>query len=247
MSASRKIAIVTGSSRGIGAATARLLSARGYDVCVNYRNDRDAADAVARGIVASGARAITVQADTGIEDDVRRLFAAVDEQLGTVDALVNNAGVMLRGDHYEEFPFADMRRLISTNVLGYLYCASEAIRRMSQRTGGRGGAIVNVSSSTATRSHRGGVVYGASKGAVNSLTLGLAAEVARHGIRVNTCSPGLTDTDLPPPGFTAKMAPTLPMGRAAKAEEAALAIAWLLSDEATYVSGANLQVMGGLG
>tara|TARA_B100000676_G_C17950813_1_gene771937 strand:+ start:136 stop:885 length:750 start_codon:yes stop_codon:yes gene_type:complete len=243
---SKRVTIVTGGSRGIGAATALVCGQNGHAICVTYRDRADKAEEVVASIKASGGEAIAVQADTAVEADVTRLFEMVDDALGTVTGLVNNAGIhgpRIRVDALEK---ADVERVFAVNVTALFQCSREAIRRMSTRHGGKGGAIVNVSSGSARLGSPGaGVLYAASKGAVNSLTIGLSQEVAGEGIRVNAVAPGLTVTDMPPAERLERDGPNLPIGRAAQPEEIAEAIYWLLTDKASYVAGANLRVGGG--
>lgn len=244
------VLIVTGGGRGIGAATARLGAARGYAVCVNYRVNAAAAEAVAGGIVARGGQAIAVAADVAREDDVARLFDETISALGNPTALVNNAGITGPLSPLAEAATETLRQVIDTNVIGVMLCARAAVRCMARDKGGAGGAIVNVSSGAATLGSPGEYVwYAASKAAVDSLTKGLAIEVAQAGIRVNAVAPGLTETDIHAgagaPDRLARIAATVPLGRAAKAEEVAEAILWLLSESASYVTGAVLRVSGG--
>lgn len=246
MTATGEVLIITGASRGIGAETAILAAARGYRVCVNYARDADGASHVVDTIVAAGGTAVAVQADTADEAAVAALFEETDRRLGRVTALVNNAGVFGGPTRVADLDVAELRRLLDVNVVGYFLCCREAVRRMSTRTGGAGGRIVNVSSVAATRgSPNERVHYAASKGAVNSLTIGLALEVAREGIRVNTLTPGLTFTALHPPGRVEGLESAVPLGRAAQPEEIAGGILWLLSAEAAYMVGANLVMSGG--
>jgi NAD(P)-dependent dehydrogenase (short-subunit alcohol dehydrogenase family) len=241
-----KVLVVTGGSRGIGAATALLGAKRGYKVCVNYREQRERAEQVLAAIAGAGGQAIAAQADVGEEADVARLFATVDRELGPVDALVNNAGVSWPHGPVAELPAEEYRKALAVNVLGSFLCAREAIRRMSTKRGGRGGAIVNLSSAVARLGGAGRVVaYAATKGAIDTFTFGLAQEVGPEGIRVNAVSPGVIDTEIQPPGRIAEMAPQLPLRRAGQAEEVAEAILWLVSDAASYVSGTVLDVSGG--
>jgi NAD(P)-dependent dehydrogenase (short-subunit alcohol dehydrogenase family) len=246
----KRVAIVTGASRGIGAATARLAASRGYAVCVNYLRSAQAAREVADSIIASGGEAVAVAADVAVEADVLRLFETVDRELGTVTALVNNAGTLERQMRLEAMDAARIRRVLDTNVVGPLLCAREAIRRMSTRRGGRGGAIVNVSSGAARLgSPEEYVEYAASKGAVDTMTIGLAKEVAADGIRVNAVRPGLIVTDIHAaggePGRVDRMKSSVPLGRGGTPEEVAGAILWLLSDEASFTTGAIIDVCGG--
>jgi len=244
------VMIVTGGSRGIGAATARLAADRGYAVCINYRARRDAAERIAGEIAASGGRAIAVGADVASEGDVGRLFATVDAQLGRVTALVNNAGILERQARVDEIDAARIDRVFATNVRGAFLCAREAVRRMSTARGGTGGGIVNVSSRAAQLGAPGEYVdYAASKAALDALTIGLAREVAAEGIRVNAVRAGIIYTDIHAdggePGRVDRLAPTLPMKRGGDAIEVARAILWLLSDEASYSTGAFIDVAGG--
>lgn len=241
-----RITVVTGGSRGIGAATARACAADGHAVCVVYNASPDAAKQVVADIEAANGRAIAVRADMSSEADIVALFDRVDETFGPLTGLVNNAGVHGPRGRLDSLASADIEAVLRTNVMGYFLCAREAVKRMSTKHGGKGGAIVNVSSGSAANGAPGeGVLYGASKGAVNTLTIGLAQEVAGEGIRVNAVSPGLTVTGMPPREKLDTIAPTLPMGRAGRVEEIAEAIVWLLSDKASYTSAANLRVGGG--
>ncbi len=244
------VAIVTGGSRGIGAATAKLLAARGVRVCFSYRDNRAAADAVLAEIAAAGGTAIAVCADVGVEGDVMRLFRETDVALGRVTMLVNNAGVVAPAQRVDEYDLERLTRMFQVNVIGSFLCAREAVRRMSTRHGGSGGVIVNVSS-VASRlgSPNEYVDYAASKGAIDSMTVGLAKEVATEGIRVNAVRPGLTYTDIHAsggePGRVDRLKDAIPMKRGGTALEVAQAIAWVLSAEASYVTGAILDVGGG--
>lgn len=244
------IALITGASRGIGAATALLCAERGYDLALNFARDEASANALAEQVRAMGRRALLVQADVSQEAEVLRMFAAVDAELGPLTALVNNAGVVAPGARLEQMTAERMRRVFEVNVLGSFLCAREAVRRMSRSNGGTGGAIVNVSSRAAQLGSPGVYVdYAASKGAIDTFTVGLAREVAGEGIRVNGVRPGIIDTEIHAGGGLGAQLPGivagLPMARMGKAQEVAQAIVWLLSDAASYTTGALLDVSGG--
>lgn len=245
-----RVLLVTGGSRGIGAATARLAGQRGYAVAVNYLHNREAAEAVVADIERGGGRAIAIQGDVALEAEVLRIFATMDERLGRITALVNNAGVLDRQVRLDEMEAARMQRIFATNIFGAFICAREAVRRMSTRHGGEGGAIVNVSSAASRLGSPNEFIdYAASKGAIDSLTIGLSKEIATEGIRVNGVRPGLIYTDIHDdsgnPNRVAQFIPGVPMQRGGTAEEVANAILWLLSDEAAYVTGVNIDVTGG--
>ena len=246
---SDKVALVTGGGRGIGAATARLAAARGYRVVVNYVRAAESADALVAEIGQAG-EAIAVRADVSVDGDVQRLFAAIDRRFGRVDALINNAGIVDRSMRVDGMTETRVSRMLAVNVVGPFLCAREAIRRMSTASGGRGGAIVNVSSAASRLGAANEYVdYAASKGAIDTFTVGLAKEVAGDGIRVNAVRAGITATDIhesSDPGRVARLAPRIPLKRVAQPVEIAAAILWLLSDEASYVTGAVLDVTGGL-
>lgn len=246
-----KVMLITGASRGIGAATARLAAARGYRVVVNYLRNADAAGALVAEIERQGGEAIAAQADVSLEADVRRLFQAIDDRFGRLDALVNNAGIVDQSMRVEAMTAARVSRMLAVNVVGPFLCAREAIARMSTTRGGRGGAIVNVSSGASRLGSPNEYVdYAASKGAIDTFTIGLAKEVATDGIRVNAVRAGVTATDIHEstgnPDRVERIAPRIPMKRIARPEEIAAAIVWLLSDEASYMTGALLDVTGGL-
>jgi NAD(P)-dependent dehydrogenase (short-subunit alcohol dehydrogenase family) len=246
----KRVAIITGASRGIGAATAILAGGRGYAVCVNYLRNPASAREVVAAIEGGGGHAIAVAADVAVEADVVRLFETVDHELGPVTALVNNAGTLEKQMRVEAMDAARIRRVLDTNVVGTLICAREAVKRMSIRHGGKGGAIVNVSSGAARLGSPDEYVdYAASKGAVDTLTIGLSKEVAADGIRVNAVRPGLIVTDIHAaggePGRVARMKSSVPLGRGGMPEEVASAILWLLSDEASFTTGAIIDVCGG--
>ena len=244
------IVLITGGSRGIGAATALAAAQAGYAVAVNYTANSLAADEVVRQIRAIGGSAITVQADVALEAQVLAMFAKVDAKLGRISALVNNAGVVDVPARVDAMDVARLRRMFDTNVLGSFVCAREAVLRMSTLHGGSGGAIVNVSSAAARMGGAGQYVdYAASKGAIDTFTMGLAKEVAAEGIRVNAVRPGIIETDIHAsggqPGRAQQMAPQVPMQRAGTAQEVANAIVWLMGSGASYTTGALLDVTGG--
>ncbi|HEY5000119.1 MAG TPA: SDR family oxidoreductase [Usitatibacter sp.] len=244
------VMIVTGGGRGIGAATARLAAARGYAVCVNYLKQREAADAVVAEIANAGGRAIAVAGDVAKEADVIRLFDESHAMLGALAALVNNAGVLERQTRLDDMEAARFERVFATNITGAFLCAREAVRRMSTRHGGKGGGIVNVSSMAAKLGAPGEYVdYAASKGAIDSLTIGLAKEVAEEGIRVNAVRPGVIYTGIHASGGEAgrvdRVKAAVPMKRGGQPEEVARAILWLLSSESSYTTGGFIDVSGG--
>lgn len=245
-----KVMLITGGSRGIGAATARHAARRGYAVCVNYVRNEAAANTVVGDIEAAGGRAIAVPGDVSIEQEVIDLFDAVDRGLGRITALVNNAGILERQQRVQDMDAGRLNRIFATNVTGSFICAREAIRRMSTLRGGTGGAIVNVSSMAARLGSPAEYVdYAASKGAIDTLTIGLSREVAGEGIRVNAVRPGIIDTDIHAsggdPGRVERLKDAVPMCRGGNADEVAAAIVWLLSEEASYVTGTILDVSGG--
>ncbi|CAN5556955.1 SDR family oxidoreductase [soil metagenome] len=246
----RRVIVVTGGSRGIGAATCRLAAMRGFHVCVNYVRNREAADAVVADCRAAGSEAFAVQADVASELEVERLFKTVDRDMGKISALVNNAGILEQQVRVDEMDAGRITRVLAANVVGTLLCSREAVRRMSPRHGGLGGAIVNVSSVASKIGAPGEYVdYAAAKGAIDSFTLGLSKEVAEEGIRVNAVRPGFIYTDIHAsggePGRVDRVKANVPMKRGGRAEEVATAILWLLSDEASYVSGTFIDVAGG--
>jgi NAD(P)-dependent dehydrogenase (short-subunit alcohol dehydrogenase family) len=246
-----KIAIITGGSRGIGAATAQLAARSGYDVCIAYAADAAAADAVAEACRAAGAGALAVRADVASADDVAALFAKCDDALGPVSLLVNNAGIVGRTSTVAELPDDVLQRTFEVNVYGSFYCARAAIARMARSRGGAGGAIVNISSTAATLGAPGEYVhYAASKAAIDAFTIGLAKEVGPDGIRVNAVQVGTTDTGIHArvgvPDRPAMVARTAPLRRTGMPEDIAQAILWLGSDKAAYATGAILRVSGGL-
>jgi NAD(P)-dependent dehydrogenase (short-subunit alcohol dehydrogenase family) len=245
-----KVVIITGAGRGIGAATARLAASGGYAVCVNYRSNREAAAGVVSDIEMAGGRAVAVAADMSVEADVVRLFAECDRALGPLSALVNSAGIIERQMRVDEMDGGRLQRVFATNVFGPFLCSREAVRRMSTRHGGRGGAIVNVSSLASVYGSPGEYVdYAATKGAIDTLTTGLAREVATEGIRVNVVRAGHIYTEFHAlggePDRVERVKADVPMKRGGRPDEVAQAIMWLLSDEASYVTGTRLDVSGG--
>ena len=242
--------LVTGGSRGIGRATALLAASHGYSLCINYVSSESAARAVCDEIVRLGGDALPVQADVASSSDIESLFLAVDRRFGRLDVLVNNAGVLDQGMRLDQMTAARISRIMATNVTGALLCAKEAVLRMSTAHGGQGGSIINVSSRAAVLGGaREYVDYAASKGAVDSMTIGLAAETANEGIRVNAVRPGLIYTDIHASGGDAqrvdRLTPQVPMQRGGTAHEVAEAILWLASDKAAYTTGSFIEVSGG--
>ena len=244
------VMLITGGSRGIGAATARLAAAEGYDVCVNYASNADAAAAVVADCRAAGVSAMAVRADVRSEAEVVELFEETEAELGELTVLVNNAGILHQAARLEEFSMARMREVVEVNVIGAMLCAREAVRRMSKRHGGEGGSIVNVSSAASyLGSPNEFIDYAATKGAMDTMTIGLAKEVAAEGIRVNAVRPGLIDTEIHAssgvPDRVARLAHNVPMERGGTAEEVAALILYLAGDGASYVTGSLVNVSGG--
>ncbi|HSK38681.1 MAG TPA: SDR family oxidoreductase [Arenibaculum sp.] len=247
----RKILLVTGGSRGIGAATARLASSRGFDLAINYRDDEVAAEAVAEDCRAHGVRTAVIRGDVSREEDIARLFVEIDRRLGRLTHLVNNAGITGHVGRLDETTTQTIRACVDLNVTGAILVAREAARRLSPRHGGAGGAIVNLSSVASTLGSPGEYVwYAATKGAIDALTVGLSKELAGDGIRVNAVAPGLVSTEIhakssQAPDRLSRVAPLIPLGRPGEAEEVAEAICFLLSDAASYITGSILRVSGG--
>jgi len=241
-----KVLLVTGASRGIGAATARLAATRGYDVAVNYLRDAKAADGVVSAVRAEGRYAIAIQGDMAREDDIARMFATIDKELGRLTHFVYNSGTTGGASRVEAADATMMREVMELNVMGALLCVKAAIPRISIKQGGQGGAMVLISSAAATLGGPGEYVwYAASKGAIESMTYGLSKELALDGIRVNALAPGLIETGIHPPGRLERMAPLVPVGRAGTADEIAESVLFLLSDASSYTTGTVLRVAGG--
>ncbi|MCK5922554.1 MAG: SDR family oxidoreductase [Methylococcales bacterium] len=245
-----RIAIITGASRGIGAATALRLADEGHDICVNYVKNAEAADSVVEKIQAKGQRAIAVQADVSQEDEVVALFEQVEIGLGKPSVLINNASILLKQSRLVEMTATRINQILTTNITSAFLCCREAIKQMSTRMGGNGGTIVNVSSAASRLGSAGEYIdYAASKGAIDTLTIGLAKEIAAEGIRVNGVRPGVIYTDIHTdggePGRADRLSSSLPMGRSGQAEEVAAAIAWLASDDSSYTTGSFIEVSGG--
>lgn len=250
MTMTGQVLLVTGGGRGIGAAICRLAAKAGYRVAVNYASNETAAASLVREIAAEGGEAFAVKGDVGSEADVLALFAAVDARFGRLDALVNNAGIVDARARVDEMSAARLERMMRVNVIGSMLCAREAVKRMSTLHGGKGGAIVNISSAAAQLGSPGEYVdYAASKGAIDTFTIGLAREVAAEGVRVNAVRPGIIDTEIHAsggqPDRIAAIRGFVPMKREGKAGEVAEAVLWLLSDKASYATGAILNVSGG--
>lgn len=244
------VILITGGSRGVGAATARLAAAKGYDVAISFIANEAAAQAVAAGVEAVGRRALPVRADSADPEQVAHLFAAIDREFGRIDVLVNNAAIIARQSRLEDLPFERMQRIFAVNAIGPILCAQQAVKRMSHRHGGRGGVIINISSASARLGSPNEYVdYAASKGALETFTTGLAKEVARDGIRVACVRPGHIYTDMHAsggePGRVDRVKESIPMGRGGQPEEVAQAILWLASAEASFITGTFLDVTGG--
>jgi NAD(P)-dependent dehydrogenase (short-subunit alcohol dehydrogenase family) len=245
-----KVLLVTGGSRGIGAAICRLGAREGYDVAVNYAGRADAAEEVAQAVRAAGRRAVTIQGNVADEDAVAAMFDRTAAELGPVDAFVSNAGVIHKAAPLADIPIAEIRRIVDVDLTAHLICCREAVRRMSNKRGGKGGAIVLISSMASELFGLGGFIpYGAAKGGIDVLTIGLGKEVAGEGIRVTGLRPGLIDTDIQVEtgieNRIARFGPTVPLGRSGTADEVAEAALWLLSDRASYVTATLFNISGG--
>lgn len=245
-----KVILITGASRGIGAATALLAARQGYRICINYHTDDAAAQQVLDQVRALGAEAIAARADASVEDEVVQLFQRIDQELGPMTALVNNAGTIAQQSRVEDMSEFRLLKMMKTNIVGPMLCAKHALRRMSRRHGGKGGSIVNVSSVAARLGSPAEYVdYAASKGALDTFTLGLSKEVAGEGVRVNAVRPGYIHTGFHAlsgdPDRVGKLEPGIPMGRGGQPEEVAEAIMWLLSDQASYATGTFIDLGGG--
>jgi NAD(P)-dependent dehydrogenase (short-subunit alcohol dehydrogenase family) len=241
-----KILLITGGSRGIGAAVAQRAATQGYAVAINYKSDEKAAASVVDAITKSGGKAVAIKGDMGVESDVARVFEAVDAKLGRLTHLVYNSGITGKNSRVEDVSTQVLRNVMDVNVLGAFWCARAAIPRMSTSKGGAGGAIVLISSVAAEMGSPGEYVwYAASKGAIDSMTIGLARELVTDGIRVNAVSPGLIATEIHEPGRLDRLGPTVPMKRPGTADEIAQSVMFLLSDASSYTTGAILRVSGG--
>jgi NAD(P)-dependent dehydrogenase (short-subunit alcohol dehydrogenase family) len=240
------VLLIAGGSRGIGAATARLAGARGYDVAVNYKSNAKAADAVVNAVRKAGRKAVALAGDMAIEADIERVFDETIRALGPVTHFVHSAGIIGDNSRLDEASAATIAEVLAVDTFGALICLRACVRRMSTRHGGKGGSVVMLSSMAATLGGANECVwYAAAKGAVDSMVIGVSREVAKEGMRVNAVSPGLIDTEIQPPGRLERLTPMLPMGRAGEAGEVAEAVLFLLSDAASYINGANLRVSGG--
>ena len=239
------VLLIAGGSRGIGAATARLAAGQGYDVAVNYKSNSNAAAQVVEAVKAAGRKAVALQGDVAREADIEGVFDATAKALGPVTNFVHSAGIIGPYSRLDEVATETLREVLDLDTLGAMLCLRAAIRRMSTKHGGKGGAVVMLSSMAATIGGAGECVwYAAAKGAIDSLVIGAAREVGKEGVRINAISPGVIDTDIQPPGRVERVSPLLPMGRAGEADEVAEAILFLLSDAASYINGANLRVSG---
>jgi len=242
---SRPVLLIAGGSRGIGAATAKLAGARGYDVVVNYKSNSNAAASVVEVVKKSGGKAVALAGDMAIEADIERVFDATTRELGPINHFVHSSGIIGPYSRLDEADAQMMREVFDLDTLGAMLCLRAAVRRMSTKNGGKGGSVVMLSSMAATIGGAGECVwYAAAKAAVDAMVIGVSREVAKEGMRVNAITPGVIDTDIQPPGRVARVGPQLPMGRPGQADEVAEGILFLLSDAASYINGANLRVSG---
>jgi NAD(P)-dependent dehydrogenase (short-subunit alcohol dehydrogenase family) len=242
---SRPVLLIAGGSRGIGASTAKLAGARGYDVAVNYKNNSNAAASVVAAVKAAGGNAVAVQGDMAIEADIERVFAETTDRLGQITHFVHSAGISGKYSRLDEVDASTVREVLDVDTFGALLCLRACVRRMSTKHNGKGGSVVMMSSMAAPLGGANECVwYAAAKAGVDSMVIGVSREVAKEGIRVNAITPGVIDTDIQPPGRVERVTPMLPMGRAGQPDEVAEAILFLLSDAASYVNGANLRVSG---
>jgi NAD(P)-dependent dehydrogenase (short-subunit alcohol dehydrogenase family) len=242
---SRPVLLIAGGSRGIGAATAKLAGARGYDVAVNYRTNANAAASIVKAIEKSGSKAIAIQGDMAIENDIERVFDTASDTFGSLSRFVHSSGIIGDNSRLDEASAATMREVLDVDTYGALLCLRACVRRMSTRHGGKGGAVVMLSSMAAPLGGANECVwYAAAKAGVDSMVIGVSREIAKEGMRVNAVTPGVIDTDIQPPGRVERVTPMLPMGRAGQADEVAEAVMFLLSDAASYINGANLRVSG---
>lgn len=240
------VLLIAGGSRGIGAATARLAADAGYDVAVNYKSNAKAADAVVAAVKTAGRKAVAIQGDMALEADIERTFDEAAKALGPVTHFVHSSGIIGKNSRLDEADAGTIREVLDIDTFGALICLRECVRRMSTRNGGKGGAVVMLSSMAAPLGGANECVwYAAAKGGIDSAVIGVAREVAQEGMRVNAITPGVIDTDIQPPGRLERVGPQLPMGRPGEADEVAHAILFLLSDQASYINGANLRVSGG--
>src|SRR6476646_9359796 len=242
----RPVLLLAGGSRGIGAATAKLAGARGYDVAVNYKTNSNAAESVVKAVEKGGARAVAIQGDMALESDVERVFDTANGTFGSLTHFVHSSGIIGENSRLDEVSATTVREVLDVDTFGALLCLRACVRRMSTKHGGKGGAVVMLSSMAAPLGGANECVwYAAAKAGVDSMVIGVSREVAKEGIRVNAITPGVIDTDIQPPGRIERVLPMLPMGRAGQANEVAEAILFLLSDAASYINGANLRVSGG--
>lgn len=242
---SRPVLLIAGGSRGIGASTAKLAGARGYDVAVNYKSNSNAAAGVVAAVKAAGGKAVAIQGDMAIEADIERTFDDAARELGPVTHFVHSAGIIGDNSRLDEVDAKTIRAVLDIDTFGALLCLRACVKRMSTKHNGKGGSVVMLSSMAAALGGANECVwYAAAKAGVDSMVIGVSREVAKEGVRVNAVTPGVIDTDIQPPGRIDRVTPMLPMGRAGKADEVAEAILFLLSDAASYVNGANLRVSG---